>query len=491
MTDRGSFRILVVCATALILAGMGCGGDDEAIPDAGATIDASATHDGLTRDAPDEDASQGDGGGPVTSYLYYWGDFDVSSEYRVARIGFPDGGKTTLSLAEMPTGAEVESIAVSPDGTKLAVAGRKSAGNEPVLNVYNADGSGPATRVYTGGQNTDFLMLSYSPNGTMLAFLADIDLDNSMALYVVPANGSAAPKRVSLAPVSVDQFVVSYKWAADSAHIAFTGDLETDHVHGLWTVDALPASPVPIPIVTLAELTATDTNRDVDDVIAFDSSNRLYFRSDYEVANELHRLYRCDLDGSNRAQVPGTNLTNAGGGSEASTGPFAISSDGTTLAFFADSPSATLFQVYVMPLSGSTATRVSDITTTPGDGSGPDFFAPQPIVWSADGSRLAVIADWPVDGGDQADDFAAFVLPSSAPAGGVRVLEPTAADGDALEIEYTPDNTRLVIRGDVLEDGTFELFATADFTTADQDATAIRVEEVPDNGDVWGFETSL
>ena len=484
MSGPPPIRLLLACATTLLVAG--CGGTASDDVDARVSLDALPREDGATNDdAKSWDASAVDAGGETTSYLYYWGDFDTNSLNRVALVEFPAGTKTALALGGLAA-VEIEGVAVARDRTEIAVAGRKAAGNAPVINIYAADGSGGPTTVYTGGQNTDFEMLSYSPDGSMIAFLADIDLNNSMALYIVPAAGGAAPKLVSLTPVSIDQFVYSYKWAANSSHIAFTGDLQTDTIVGLWTVDVTVENPSPVAIVTLAELTATDDLRDVDEVIDFDATGGLYFRSDHEVANDRFRLYRCDLDGSNRGQVPGTNLTNGGGAAEASVGPFAISDTGSTLAFFSESPTAGLYQVYVMPLSGAEATVVSSVTTDPGAGSGPDFFALRPLVWSPDETRLAVIADWPVDGGDQADDFAAYILPVSPPAAGVRVLEPSATAGDVLDLAFTADSSRLVIRGDLLDDDVYELFATADFTTADQGA-GIRLEEVPSGGDIWGF----
>ena len=483
----GPLLIRLLCAGATTLLVAGCGGTASDDVDARVSLDALPGVDGATTDDANSDASAVDGGGEATSYLYYWGDFDSNSLNRVALVEFPTGTKTTMALAGLAA-VEIEGVAVAPDKTKIAVAGRKAAGNAPVINIYAADGSDGPTTAYTGSQDTDFEMLSYSPDGSMVAFLADIDLNNSMALYVVPAAGGAAPKLVSLTPVSIDQFVYSYKWAANSSHIAFTGDLQTDTIDGLWTVDVTVETPSPVAIVTLAELTATDGLRDVDDVIDFDATGRLYFRSDHEVANDQFRLYRCDLDGSNRGQVPGTNLTNSGGAAEAAAGPFAISDTGSTLAFFSESPEAGLYQVYVMPLSGAEATLVSSVTTDAGDSSGPDSFALRPLVWSPDESRLAVIADWPVDGGDQPDDFAAYILPVSPPAAGVRVLKPSATDGDVLELAFTADSSRLVIRADVLDDDVYELFATSDFTTADQGA-AIRLEEVPPGGDIWGFVT--
>lgn len=438
-----------------------------------ASVDASMTGDGGTK----ADAGMnGDGGAGSAQTVYYFGDIKTNNTDVVATIVLPDKTKQTLSLTGF--GTTVNDIALSQNGSRLAVSGTDASG-KPVINVYDAAGGGAATTIATGA-NTGFGKLAFSPDGKLVAFIGDLNTSGSNELYVAAADGSGSPKRISPPTTASTSDLFAFAWAPDSKHVAFTGDLVTDKVNGLWTVDATAATPAPVQIVKQSEL---NTNQGVDDLLAFDSQSRLYFTSDFETDN-LFRLYRANLDGSGRERVPGTGLTN-GSGSPASVGSFGISPDGTKLAFSEDSPTANLYQVYVLDLTKTTAKEVSNIPDAAQSTSrGPSFF--DPIVWSPDGSQLAVIADWPLSGSDPDNAFSAFIVPASGTAGETRVFHASAAN-NVQELAFTADGSFLILRGDLVTDTDNTIFATSDFTTADQDPSSLQLDSPPTSGDVFGF----
>ncbi|MFH2007484.1 MAG: calcium-binding EGF-like domain-containing protein [bacterium] len=419
--------------------------------------------------------------------VWFWGDFDTDETHEVGFRVYPGGDKTTMTLTGINTSNWINGVSVSPDGGQVAVAGSSGANMSPVLIVYNADGSGTPLTLATGGAGQEFRGVSFSPDGAWVAFRWDEDFTNAFGLYVVEADGSGTPKRVHPALTDANFDVSYFRWAPTDGtaerHIAFRADLDTDEVFGLWTVEISAANPTPVAIVPTADVVA---GAEVAMMIRFDSQRRVYFKSDFEQLYQ-YRVYRADLDGANREQVPGTALTNGNG--EAAVGSFGISNSGTVLAFSIDAPTNSLYQVYTMDLSGTTASIVSDVSTAAppsGDYHGPSFYGS--IIFSQDDQHLAVIADWPVSAGDLDNAYSAFVLPASGTAGGVRLtgVPNNAALGADLGV-FSPDAGVMFIRGDLAADNVFELFMTADITTADQAPATILEEDVPTGGEIRGI----
>ena len=101
------------------------------------------------------------------------------------------------------------------------------------------------------------------------------------------------------------------------------------------------------------------------------------------------------------------------------------------------------------------------------------------IQWSEDGTMLAVIADWTAD---NVTDV--YILPTSGAPGGIRLVPPAIAAGDATDAVFSGDGSRLFILGDLVTDTESELFTTTDFATAGQAAGGLILEDVPVDGDL-------
>jgi hypothetical protein len=463
-----------------------CGPSDPA-GDAGSVNDAGPRADAFPRvDATPADAAlpSADAGPASGSYAYYFGDFDVEDVYQVARVDLGNRVRSILPIAGLEGGGDITGLAISPDNGSIVVAGQNSPTSAPVLRLYPADGSGAGLELFAAADSDRLISaLQFSPDGNWVAFLTDSEIVGSKALHLVPVDASAAAKRVSLPPVGASQDVQSFRWAGDSVHIAFVGDLVTNNDDALWTVNATVISPTITEIVTTAEL----GGRDVGRLVAFDSSDRLYFVADFELADNQSRLYRSAIDGTGREQVAGTALTNGGG--EASVGGFSMSPDGSHIAFASDSPTANLSQVFTLDLATTAPALVSNITTTPPPSSerGPNFF--EPMRWSPDGSKLTMAADWPI-GEDANNDFGAFVLPTSGSPGGVGLAEATIGNGDVFAPAFSADSAQIVFRGDLLVSNHSDLYLADDLTTSNQDPAGLLLEESVVGGTVKGFVVS-
>ncbi|MCA9622276.1 MAG: hypothetical protein KC731_24800, partial [Myxococcales bacterium] len=307
-------------------------------------------------------------------------------------------------------------------------------------------------------------------------------------LWVVPAAGGAAKAVSPSFATSNAQDVATFAWAPDvavgMAYIAYIADPDVDSAFALYVADAAATTPTPVNVTP----EVTDPNMDVADaqVPVFDCRGAVYFRGDFEVNDEF-RLYRADIDGMNRIQVPGTMLTNGGG--NASVGPVAVSPDGGQIAFAADSPDVDLYQVFTMSLSDNTPTVASAVqTTADGNLRGPSFFG-DALAYSPDGTKLAVVADWEITTGVEADnDFNLFLLDLMGVAGGTRLIAVTSANNqDVNEINWARDGSRIFVMGDLVDNNDTEVYSTSDLATADQDPTTLLEQNVPAGGDVKGL----
>ncbi|GMV13638.1 MAG: hypothetical protein AMXMBFR56_18620 [Polyangiaceae bacterium] len=436
-------------------------------------------------------ATGGTGGSTVASpEVYFWGDFDTAGKEQVG--AFQGTTKGLLALSGLAGGNNVYDVAPSPDGTKVAVAGRDTATSNPVLNVYAKDGSGSPTSVATmPAANRPIESIAWSPDGKWIAYTAEGDMDNVVSLYVVPAAGGTAPKRLSQTPATslgVTEFAWAFSVSTSNAYIAYTGDMVTNGVYGLWVVDALAASPSPVEIVTQAELGGSAGTKDVQDRLGWDSQNRIYFTSDFQV-DDSFRLYRASATGTGREQVPGTALKNTGGTVDAEVGTFGFNAAGTKLAFSCDTPTAGVYQVLVLDLAQTTAAAVTSVTAAPASGVsyGPSFFSA--ISWSPDGTKLGVVADWPVGSGAVDNAFGAWVVPSSGTPGATLLLgAPTSTTFDVDDVVFSKDSTRVFVRGDLVTDTQKDVYVTSDLATANQSPASKVLEAAVSGGTVQGIQ---
>jgi Tol biopolymer transport system component len=474
---------LLTGASALALALVaGCGASDsesaDASPqgnaDAAAAIDAAIADAGPTFDAADVDA---DAAVPSTSQRALWfGDLTTNNVDEV-RIYDGTSGLSTFAMAGVTVIDDIHTIAVSPNGTAVAIA-LEHDGGTPTLYVANIDGTGTPIAIFDAADAAvQFSELAWSPNGLHLAYIADALLDGERLVFAVPADGSAAPTLVSQNPGNASQDAQTVAWT-DDTNVVYRSDLTTDTVDNFHVSD-IAASPI-APIELVPENLLID-GLEVRNTAAF-AGGKIYFKSNHE---GTFQLYRVDPNGANLEIVPAlAALTNAAGAAEG--GTFAISPDGASIAFSADSPTAFLYQVFVAPLDG-TATLQSNVTTvnpTPTSTRGP--VGPTAIQWSADGTMLAVSADWPIDAGDLDNDTAGYIVPATGAAGGVRIWDVGTQGNsqDVVDLAFTSDSSTLFARGDLRTNNDTEVYVTTDLTTADQDATATLTQDVPAGGDV-------
>jgi hypothetical protein len=138
---------------------------------------------------------------------------------------------------------------------------------------------------------------------------------------------------------------------------------------------------------------------------------------------------------------------------------FALSPDGARVAFTANAPWKSLYQVHVAAVDDASALTVSGVQTAPPPAGtrGPSTGAP--LAWSPDGKHLAVIADWQVLAADPDDAFTVFVVPSATKGGMRAILPAPVATLDLEAAFFSRDSKRLLALGDLLLDGRRDFYS--------------------------------
>lgn len=273
-----------------------------------------------------------------------------------------DGGADKVhrvSTAGGP-GAVINSVPVSfgyrlsPDGQTVVVATKD--GSDDVLRAFPTFGAGPVVNLSSSAVegDVDTETFNFSNDGTEVYFATDSRFRgaNESTLYRVPVTGGPAVEIPIAGPVLT---------TFDIDHVFFVNDL-------------------------------------------------VYFKGDYAVNGE-NRINTLPITGG----VPQV-LEIEGFPTGSDVDNFAISPDGKTIAFSADLDSIGIFELFVVPIEGGAAVKVSDPFSAEsidlditGDGV-PDIsdgnidsdVLREPlglgIVWTADSRRIVYLADGEVDG---------------------------------------------------------------------------------------------
>lgn len=463
-------------------------GPTEASPDAGGDggeAGADGAADGAV-DAADADPPDGwvDGGALVQRPACYHGDFDTDTVHQLACLAFPGPVRAVVNASVLDD-ATIASATFAPDAGQIAMTIRDAPDGPVRLVVVDLEDIAKSRELLTAPAPDRVVSdVAYSADGNWLGFLADFEHPGTLGLYVVPLSGGFA-RRVSPA-ATPGRDVTGFAWSAGSpgaSWLAYVGDLDTAGVHGLWTVDVAKPAPLAQPILTDAQL---GDDADVQRDLTWDDEGRVLFRSNHGPSGAI-ALYRARHDATELEALAGDGLANGAGA--ATVASFGVAPDGMRVAFSANSPDARVYEVFVLDLTTvpGSPVRVSDVgaIAAPGVLSGPAFDSP--VTWSPDGTRIAVVADWRLEASDRDDAFSAFLLPAAGSAGGWRVLGAPQSFGlNARDVLFADDGKSLVVRGDLVDNGVFELYVIDDPSLVDQDPLAVRFEEVPAQGDVVG-----
>ena len=473
-----------------------CGGDDDG-GGGGGRADARPLADGGGGGNDDGGNDPDGGGGDGTPLIWAYGDFATNNVTKLA-VFAPDAALPVTPLAVFPAGDVAEiwdqngsvdfgPFDVSSDGTRVAFSADIDVAGRFDLYVASVEGGEPA-HVIAVGADADVEKVRFSPDGTRIAFAADLDTEGQVDAYVVAADAvEGTPVRVSppRASANTDLDARDLVWSTDSTQLVVTGDFTDNDFLEMWIADVTVAEPEPTAIIDRARIEADGLGSKGAILPLLVSGDRVLFRSRLDNDNDgeendidRFKISLIGTDGEGEELLANSELARADD-SIADVGTVTLSPDGSQVAFTADQV-ATIYDVWVMPVDGSTAP--TQLTTGLAvEDSNP--IHTQPLKWSPDGQSIAFLADYAEDGKTEP-----YVLPVAG-GGQVRLADfgNAAEEQDANSIAWSPAGDVLFMAADAVVNNDTELFRL-DPEMADQEPTL--AIDAPADGDLFGVRSS-
>lgn len=362
-------------------------------------------------------------------------------------------------------------------GAKIAYVADRTVAGRFDLNVANADGTNPIVVIQGGVANVEISSVALSPDGTKVAFTMDsAAVDGGVDLYVATTTAGATPVMISPSRgATVDPALdvsTIYSWSRDSKYVAFSADLTENGYDQVYVTDTSASTPAPVEVVTRAEITATTGNRGVRGDLLFDANNNFYFRARLAAASTQFTLFKSSAAGVKAA----VSLPARGDTTVPDAGAFGISPDGTTLVFSADAPTLGLYEVYKATVADlANPTKLTTLVPINTAVLNATFSAP--MAFSPDGTKVAMVANF-LSGGDNTAE--PFVLTLTGTLTRLTSV-PKNQNQDAEQVVWGDNNT-VFVQGDIVTSNDSALYKL-DAGMTDQAPTL--AVGVPTGGDVF------
>ncbi|MFN0253850.1 MAG: hypothetical protein ACKV2T_43700 [Kofleriaceae bacterium] len=420
-----------------------------------------------------------------TSVTRVWAVGDLLVNNTNIAGGFPADAQLPFSPATMtpirvPGGTAVLATQTNnvfdARGTKIAYIADATVTGRFDLNVADADGSNPIVVVQGGTVNVEITSVALSPDGTKVAFTMDsAAVDGGLDLYVAATTAGATPILVSpsrggaVAP-ALDVFPQP-EWSRDSKYVAFAADLTEDGFDQVYVTDTSAVTPVAVEVVTRADITATTGARGVRGRVLFDAANNLYFRA--RLTDGQFAFYKSDVAGA-EAAIP---LPVRGDTSTPDAGAFGITPDGTKLVFSADAPTLGIYDVYIATTANlAAATKITTIAAIGNATLNAQFSGV--FAFSPDGLKVAVTANF-LSGGDNTFEPFVIALDGSTT---TRLAAVPANTNQDTDVVVWADNATVFAQGDIVTSNDAALYKL-DATMANQTPTP--AVTAPTGGDIF------
>jgi Tol biopolymer transport system component len=310
---------------------------------------------------------------------------------------------------------------------------------------------------------TQFALL---PGGARAVFLQDFN--DLRRLFHVQTDGSTPPSELSGAMVPGGE-VARFWLTSDGSQAVYVADQVKDGDFELFRVPTDGSAP-PLQLTDGPAPVTSPYYRTYQLVLTADGTRALY-RIDQD-AQEVFELYSVPLDGSTSPVKLNATLP-AGGDVRES-----IQLAAGRVVYLADQQADEVVELYSVPLDGSgPPVKLNGSLVAGGDVQSSVSFAAVNFLVSPDGSRVLYRADQERD--DVVELYSVASDGSSAP---VRVNAAFPANADVQSFRFSPDSRRVVYVADAVVDESFELFSAP----LDGSAAPVRLmPALPAGGDVF------
>lgn len=397
-------------------------------------------------------------------YVLLTGDLLVNNDtsvYVVDACGDQPAPPIVASPAAPGTGdasTDPDDAVFSPDDRRIAFVGDFLNDTTSELFVTTITGTAavaPAAlasgAMAAGG---DVIDLWWSPDSTLIAYLADQNTDGVDELFVVDVTNPAAPVapiQISGALTTAANDVTAVAWSPDASGLVYAAD-PTDGVTELFYVDlANPAAPgAPARIhPTLAAGQSCD-----EEVVWAPFGGAAIFRCDSATPG-VFELWYVSINGAPGTPQRASGTMTAGG--DVTSGAFGFSPDGLGIAYLADQSTDGVQNAYLTVIFGGTIIPGFPVISEPGANQDVTRF-----LFGPNAVRGLIRADLDTD-----DVFELYMIDTSGgfPVTPVRVNAPLVAGGDvdASAFAFSPSGLYVAYVADQVTDGAPELFV-ADVT---------------------------
>lgn len=421
-------------------------------------------------------------------HIVFMGDVDEDIFFRLYHTPVEGKNITILSpnIDSETSFSDYIGFHITPNSSNVVFYGALEVQN--VIRLYSAPITGGTVTTLWDNPSANegfaiFSDMAVADDSQYVVFSGDIDVENVTRLYSVPVSGgdvvTLSPNMGEDTSLAIDEFAIS----PDGSRVVFLGDLEVDGVVRLYSVPIAGGD-----IVTLSQNLSSDTTLSVSEFQISDDSSRVVFVGDTELDDEFN-IYSVPIDGGEII----TLAENVGTESILSETPFMISQNSSSVVYMGDRSVEGVIRLYSVPTIGGEVTLLSHavsndskenvISFSINNNSSTVFF------WGdTEEDEKYKIYSVPINGGAVTDlydnainDFAisnndeyvvcmgqtettgVFRL-FSVPVGGDEVVLLSHDTGsnknlEVLEYAISPDNLRVVFRGDTEEDEVTNIYS--------------------------------
>jgi hypothetical protein len=217
--------------------------------------------------------------------------------------------------------------------------------------------------------------LAISPDSSRVLYVADQTTDEIFEIFSVPSTGGVAAKLNGELVFSGDVSNIGAQFSPDGTRVVYLADQTTNEVLELFSVPSTGgvATKLNGPLVAGGNV---DFN-----VLAFSpDSSRVVYRAD-QTTDEMFEVFMVPSAGGTATKLNGALVA----GGDISSSGLAISPDSSRVLYLADQTTNDVFEIFLVPSAGGVATKLNGALVNGGDVSSMRF--------SPDGSLVLYYAD--------------------------------------------------------------------------------------------------